>query len=246
MVLLLVQLEFPRSTTVRLDCTFDEIHDISMLLSPILDRFSYPSSPSLPQSAQTELRYLDLCLFKETWKLAYGTPSCTDAFRGDVLSLAETDLGSQFVSTHVDYGLRPDDFLQWFHVFPLAHINVFALHSYVKWDIDNKSLWAEVFQGASKLHIIGMQYGCIRHLIHALEPHYGMIPVPTLTDIWFSNVQFKPKECQVEGYRQGYLGCLGSALTSCARAGIVLQRLVLSDCKGITEDDVTKLSMVVD
>ena len=121
----MVQLEFPRSTTVRLDCIFDESHDISALLSPILDRFSHPSSSPLSQSAesaQAELRYLDLCHFEETWKLAYGTPSPTDTFRGDILSLAEVDLGLQFVSTRVDHGLHPDVFLQWFRVFPLAHV----------------------------------------------------------------------------------------------------------------------------
>ena len=38
-ILLLVQLELPRSTTVRLDCIFDDSHDISTLLSRIPDRF---------------------------------------------------------------------------------------------------------------------------------------------------------------------------------------------------------------
>ena len=56
-MLLLVHLEFPKSTTVRLDCIVDDIHDISTLLSHIPDIFSHPSSPPLPQpveSAQTE------------------------------------------------------------------------------------------------------------------------------------------------------------------------------------------------
>ena len=225
-ILLLVQLEFPRSTTVQLDCIFDESHDISALLSPILDRFSHPSSTPLSQSAesaQTELRYLDLCHFEETWKLAYGTPSPTDTFRGDILSLAEIDLGSQFVSTRVDHGLHPDVFLQWFRVFPLAHVNVFALHSYTTRGIDDEFLWAEVFRDASELRIIGMQYSCVGDLMHALQPRDGMIPVPTLTEIWFSEVEFKQGECSAgqDCYGEEYLQCLRSALTSRARAGIV-------------------------
>ena len=126
--------------------------------------------------------------------------------------------------------------------------NVFALRSYTTRDIDDEFLWAEVFRDASELRIIGMQYRCIGDLMHALQPRDGMIPVPTLTEIWFSEVEFKQGECSAgqDCYSEEYLQCLRSALTSRARAGIVLQRLVLKYCEGITEDDVTELSMVVD
>ena len=88
-MLLFDELEFPRSTTVRLDCIFDNSHHIFML-SHILDRFSHLSSPLLLQSAesaQTELRYLDLYSSEETWKLVYGMPGPTDAFSSNIFSL---------------------------------------------------------------------------------------------------------------------------------------------------------------
>ena len=247
---LLVQLELPRSAIVRPDCIFDDSHDISMLLSRIPDRFGHPSSPPVSQSAesaQTELRYLDLYYYDETWKLAYGTSGPTDSSSSDILLLREIDLGSQFVSTRVDHGLDSDDFLQWFRVFPLAHVNVLALHSYWTRDIDDEFMWAEVFQDASELRIIGMQYGCVGDLIHALQPRDGMIPVPTLTDIWFSEVEFKRGECSggENCYGEEYLQCLRSTLASRAQAGTVLQRLVLTCCESITEDDVMELSMLV-
>ena len=246
-MLLLVHLEFPKSTTVRLDCIFDDIHDISTLLSHIPDRFSHPSSPPLPQSvesAQTEFRCLDLLHFGRRWKLAYGTRSRTGR---NLFLFAEAGLCSQIVSTHVDHGLDPDYFLQWFRVFPLAHVNVFTLHSYTTSGIDDEFLWAEVFRETSELCIIGIQHSCVENLIHALEPRDGIIPVPTLTYIWFSEVEFQPGECSAEenGFGQGYLECLRSALTSRARAGIMVQRLGLKYCGGITEHDATELSKVV-
>ena len=146
-----------------------------------------------------------------------------------------------------DHGLGPDDFLQWFRVFPLVHINVFAVHTYLTNAFDDEFLWAKVFRDASELCIIGMELCCVGDLIHALQPHDGMIPAPTLTEIWFSQVEFKRGECSAgqNCHSEQYLQCLCSALTSHAWAGIVLQRLVLQHCEGITEDDVTKLSMVV-
>ena len=161
--------------------------------------------------------------------------------------LAEAGLGSQIVSTHVDHGLGPDDFLRWFRVFPLVHVNVFALHSYTTSDIGDELLWAEVFRETPELCIIRMQHGCVEGLIHALELCDGIIPVPTLTDIWFSEVEFQSGECSAEenGYGKGYLECLRSALTSRARAGIMLQGLGLKYCGGITEHDVADLSKVV-
>ena len=249
-MLLLVQLELPRSTTVRLDCIFDDSHDISTLLSRIPDRFGHPSFSPLSQSAesaQTELRYLDLYYDDDTWKLTYGTSGPTDPSSSDILSLRETDLGSQFVSTRVDRGLDSDDFLRWFRGFPLAHVDVLALHSYMTWSIDDEFLWAEVFRDAPELHIIWMRYSCVGGLIHALEPHNDMISVPTLTEIWFSEVEFKRGECSAgeNCYSKEYLQCLRNTLASRAQAGNVLQRLVLDYCEGITEEDVTELSMVV-
>ena len=246
-MLLLVHLEFPKSTIVRLDCIFDDIHDISTLLSHIPDRFSHPSSPPLPQSvesAQTEFRCLDLLHHGGTWKLAYGTRSHTDR---SLFLFTEAGLCSQIVSTHVDHGLNPDYFFQWFRVFPLAHVSVFTLHGYTTSGIDDELLWTEVFRETSELCIIGMQHYCLENLIHALESRDGIIPVPTLTYIWFSEVEFQPGECSAEenGYGQGYLECLRSALTSRARAGIMVQRLGLRYCGGITKHDVTELSKVV-
>ena len=179
-----------------------------------------------------------------TWKLTYGMPSRTG---GNIFMLAEAGLGSQIVSTHVDHGLGLDDFLWWFHVFPLVHVNVFTLHSYTTSDIGDELLWAEVFRETPELCIIGMQHGCIEGLIHALEPHDSIIPVPTLTNIWFSEVKFQSGECSAEenGYGEGYLECLCNALTSCAHAGIMLQGLGLKYCGGITEHDVADLSKVV-
>ena len=247
MMLLLVHLEFPKSTIVRLDCIFDNIHDISTLLSHIPDGFSHPSSSPLPQSvksALTELRYLNLQCFENTWKLAYGMPSRTD---GDLFLLAgaASSFDSQIASTHVGRGLDPDDFLQWFRVFPLAHVNMFTLHTYLTSDIDDKFLWAEVFQEASELCIIRMEHGCVEGLIHALEPRDGIIPVPTLTDIWFSDVKFRPGECSENRFGLGYLECLCSALTSRAWAGLMLQRLGIKYCPSIMEHDVAELSKVV-
>ena len=227
-MLLFDQLEFPRPMTVRLDCIFDDSHDISILLSHILDRFSHLSSPLLLQSAesaQTELRYLDLYSSEEMWKLVYGMPGPTDAFSSNIFSLKEGDTGSQIVSTHVpDHGLGPDDFLQWFRVFPLVRINVFAVHTYLTNAFDDEFLWAKVFRDASELRIIGMELCCVGDLIHALQPHDGMIPAPTLTEIWFSQVEFKRGECSAgqNCHSEQYLQCLCSALTSRARAGIVL------------------------
>ena len=190
---------------------------------------------------------MDLYYDDDTWKLAYGTSGPTDSSSSDILSLRETDLGSQFVSTRVDRGLDSDDFLRWFRGFPLAHVDMLALHSYMTWSIDDEFLWAEVFRDASELHIIGMQYSCVGGLIHALEPRHGMISVPTLTEIWFSEIEFKRGECSAGENCHGkeYLQCLRNTLASRAQAGNVLQRLVLDYCEGITEEDVTELSMVV-
>ena len=241
-MLLLVHLEFPKSTTVRLDCIFDDIHDISTLLSHIPDRFSHPSSRPLPQSVESA-RCLDVLHFGGTWKLAYGTRSHTDR---SFFFFAEAGLCSQIVSNHVGHGLDPDYFLQWFRVFPLAHVNVFTLHGYTTRGIDDELLWVEVFRETFELCIIGMQHNCFENLIHALEPRDGIIPVPTLTYIWFLEVEFQPGECSAEnGFRQGYLECLRSALTSRARAGIMVRRLGLRYCRGITKHDVAELSKVV-
>ena len=146
-----------------------------------------------------------------------------------------------------DHGLGLDDFLQSFRVFPLARISVFAVHTYLTNAFDDEFLWAEVFRDAPELRIIGMELGCVGDLIHALQPRDGMIPVPTLTEIWSSQVEFNRGECSAgqNCHSQEYLQRLCTALTSRARAGIALQRLVLQHCEGITEDDVTELSTVV-
>ena len=242
---LLVRLEFPRTTTVRLDCTFDDSRAISMLLSLIPDRFSHPTLLQSGETAQTVFQYLDLRYTECAWKLAYGTPRLTDT-GSNIFWLKEKDLGSQIVSTHVD-GLDPNDFLPWFRVFPLSHVNVLALHSIMPREIDGEYLWTEVFRDASELRSIGMELGCVENLIHALQPRDGMILVPSLTDIRFLDIEFMRGECLgwLDRDGKGCLQCLHSALASRAQAGIVLQRLVLEYCEGITEDDATELSKVV-
>ena len=242
---LLSQLEFPRSTIVQLQCGVNDPWTISRLLPLIMDRHSSPL-PSAA-SAQVVFQYLDFYRYHNRLEVVYGTSSHPNAHGTSIFSLTEKHLGSQITSTCTRNEVDPDEILRWFRVFPLAHLNVITLASFEE-DVDDEHLWDEVFRSTSELHTIQLECGYIERLILALHPRNGVIPVPTLTDIVFREIEFEGGECldgQNHVIGKGDLMRLCSALASRVEAGNVLQRLGFSACTGITKKDMTELSKVV-
>ena len=246
----LAQLKFPRSTVVQIQCLADDRGAVSGLLPLVVDNFS--SHPSLLQSATSAhivFQYLEFRRDGCSWEVEYGTSSRPNAHGIDIASFLEKDMGSRVMLDHMcDELLDSHEILQWFRVFPLAHLDVITLVCQRN-DFDDEHLWEEVFRDTSELHVILMRLGYIKNLIHALHPCDGVVPVPTWTDIGFTGIRFERGECLGgRNHSWGKPGCLVDlyrALASRAEAGNVLQRLIFDDCSGITMEDVMELSRVV-
>ena len=126
---LLAQLKFSRSTVVQIQCMADDRGAVSGLLPLVVDNFS--SHPSLLQSATSAhivFQYLEFCRDGCSWEVEYGTSSRPNAHGIDITSFLEKDMGSRVMLDHMcDELLDSHEILQWFRVFPLAHLNVIAL-----------------------------------------------------------------------------------------------------------------------
>ena len=126
-------------------------------------------------------------------------------------------------------------------------LSLTTLDSAIHRDFDHGHLWAEVFRDTSELRIIRLESGHVE-LIRTLHPSDNVVPVPTLTDIRFRNTKFEQGEC-LHGANhspgKGCLRCLRIALASRAEAGLMLPRLALDSCTGITKENVMELSKVV-
>ena len=241
-IALLTQLELPKSTIVQLECHCGDPQDISGLLALITDQIG--NYPSMAESAQTELRYLDLDRNDDCWKFTYGA-STTNAYRTDMFSHYLERLGSQITLTHMPE--ETDDILAWFCAFPVAQLNAIAVHDLYEDNFENEDPWTEAFQNASELHTIGVESSRFECLIRALHPHDGTIPAPNLIDINLGQIEFDRCDCSCgrDHAGKGNIQCLLYAPAKRAEAGNMLPRLDIFRCSNITEDDMMELSKVV-
>ena len=181
---LLTQLELPKSTIVNLECYYQDPRFISMLLSLIPDQIG--NYPPVVKSAQTTIQYLDLDYVDHSdgWIFTYGPTSTTDTSSVNMPRLYRKGPGSQVRILEGQMG----DISAWFFAFPVAELNVIAVHGDVDGYFDHEDPWTDTFWNASELHTINVDYGHIGNLIWALHPHDGVIPVPNLIDITLGQI----------------------------------------------------------
>ena len=249
---LLAQFEFPSSTIVRVQCNCNNPEDTSMFLSFMASKFSshlsLPQSASSPQSILRSLRFHRNDLWETTWTIMCGTSNPANTNTNNItLEGLDSRFPLQIVLTQMDQEVFLGRIIPFLRALPLTHLNAITLHNDVESTFD-QNLWMEVFWDAQELRIIEVGYRCANMLIHALQPRDGVIFAPTLTDIGFKEIEFNRGKCRGEEsheYETGCFQCLRNALASRMEAGSVLQRLLLNNCSGILEQDITELSKIV-
>ena len=246
---LLNQLEFPRSTLVQLGFDLYDSEEISLLIPFITDKFgsrlSHPTASIGPPLRSLDFRHDG----RGNWAFEFGTTNYANIYRTSTAQRGE-DLDSrcslriEFTRTNFDVfliGIAP-----LFDALPVEHLNIITMHSELEGNFD--SLWTDTFWDAPELEVIEIGRGCANMLIHVLQPCFGVIFAPTLTDIAFRTIPFDHDTCEDEEsheYGIGCLMCLRSALAGRAEAGVMLQRLHLDRCTGIRREDIAELSKVV-